>query len=284
MIPSCNYSGTLKSVTGYWIKDAITDEIIQDGFFHTSCSQPLNLGDQFGALQVFGLDTTNGGTVALGSEVEYSYVVTNPNGAAAENVSLDDDILGNIASGVTIPAGESVTFTTTAVVESETTNIATVTGQVGGQVCSEGTDSATITVVEPPEEPQVCTKKIAAMLLRYTGPDIPNATVKFVAKAFGGDPVIYSGVNLTNGTVLSSPYENGFTIDGTAHGESSLGSKVSIYINGVLEKIHTSCSVPFASNQPAPLNDPAGAPSPNWFVVDFTEKMKHKDHHHGHHH
>ena len=57
-------------------------------------------------------------------------------------------------------------------------------------------------MVEPPEEPQVCTKKIAAMLLRYTGPDIANATVKFVAKAFDDDPVIYSGVNLTDGVVL----------------------------------------------------------------------------------
>ncbi|MCS5637032.1 MAG: DUF11 domain-containing protein [Myxococcota bacterium] len=283
LIPSCSYSGTLKSVTGYWVKDAVTDELIQDGFFHTSCSQPLNLGDQFGALQVFGLDSTNGGTVALGSEVEYSYVVTNPNAAAAENVSLDDDILGNIATGVTIPAGESVTFTTTALVEVETTNIATVSGQVASQVCSEGTDSATITVVAAPEEPQICTKKIAAMLLRYTGPDIAGATVKLVAKSFHDDPVIYAGVDLTDGTVLSSPSENGFTIDGTAHGESSLGSKTSIYINGVLEKIHTSCSVPFATNQPAPLNDPAGAPSPNWYVVDFTEKMKHKDHHHHHH-
>ena len=283
LIPSCSYSGTLKSVTGYWIKDAVTDELIQDGFFHTSCSQPLNLGDQFGALQVFGLDTTNGGTVALGSDVEYSYVVTNPNAAAVDNVSLDDDILGNIATGITIPAGESVTFTTTALVESETTNIATVSGQVGGQACSEGTDSATITVVEAPEEPQICTKKIAAMLLRYTGPDIAGATVKFVAKAFSNDPVIYTDVDLTDGTVLSSPSENGFSIDGTAHGESSLGSKTSIYINGVLEKIHTSCSVPFATNQPAPLNDPSGAPSPNWYVVDFTEKMKHKDHHHHHH-
>ena len=138
-------------------------------------------------------------------------------------------------------------------------------------------------MVAAPEEPQICTKKIAAMLLRYTGPDIAGATVKLVAKSFHDDPVIYAGVDLTDGTVLSSPSENGFTIDGTAHGESSLGSKTSIYINGVLEKIHTSCSVPFATNQPAPLNDPAGAPSPNWYVVDFTEKMKHKDHHHHHH-
>ncbi|MFT5441678.1 MAG: hypothetical protein ACI8W3_000719, partial [Myxococcota bacterium] len=81
--------GNLKSVTGYWIKDAVTGDLIQDGFFHTSCSQPLNLGDQVGALQVFGMTTTNGGSVALGASVEYTYVVTNPNPDAAVNVSVD---------------------------------------------------------------------------------------------------------------------------------------------------------------------------------------------------
>ena len=274
--------GKLKSVTGFWIKDAVTGELIQDGYFHTSCSQPLNLGDQFGSLQVFGLDTSQGGTVALGSEVEYSYTVTNPNASAADNVSLDDDILGNIASGVSIPAGGSATFTTTALIEAETTNIATVTGDVGGQACSPGSDSATITLTAPPEEPQICTKKIAATLLQYIGPDIPGATVQIVAKSFDDDSVIYAGIDLTSGTTLTSPDENGFTIDGTTHGESSLGSKITISINGVEEKIHTSCSVPFASNQPAPLNNPKGAPSSNWLVIDFTEKMKKKDHHHHH--
>ena len=192
----------------------------------------------------------------MGSDVEYSYVVTNPNSAAADNISVDDDLLGNIASGVSLDPGETATFTTTALIEFETTNVATVTGDIGGQACAPGTDSATITLTEPPEEPQICTKKIAAALLKYTGPDIPNATVKLVAKSFDDDEVIYTGVDLTDGVTLSLPDENGFTIDGTAHGESSLGSKLTIYINGVAEKLHTSCSVPFATNAPAPLNDP----------------------------
>jgi hypothetical protein len=281
-ISNCSNNGQMKSVLGFWIKDANTDELIQDGFFHTSCSQPLNLGDQFGGLQVFGLETTQGGSVALGSDVEYSYVVTNPNAGTATNISIDDDILGNIASGITIPAGGSATFTATELVETETTNIATVSGEVGGQVCSPGTDSATITLTAPPEEPQVCTKKVAAVLFEYTGPDILGATVVFEAKSFDEEPVIYSGVDLTNGTILSKPSENGFTIDGTTHGESSLGSKLTVTINGVSEVIHTSCSVPFATNQPAPLNNPSGAPSPNWTVVDFTQKMEKKDHHHHH--
>jgi len=279
--PGCNYATHLGSVVGYWIKDAVTDELIQDGYFHTSCSQPLNLGDRFGALQVFGQDTTHGGSFALGSDVEYTYVVTNPNDTQVDGLSVDDDLLGNIASGVTLAPGESATFTTTALVEEETTNVATATGSAGGQACVPGVAEATITVEQPPEEPQICTKKIAAMLLQYTGPDIPGATVTFTAKSFYGEPVTYTGVDLTNGTVLSSASENGFSIDGTAHGESDLGSKTWVSINGVTETLHTSCSVPFATGAAAPLDDPKGAPSANWHVIDFTEKVKrHRRHHH----
>ncbi len=274
---TCNQT-QLSSTTGYWIKDAVTGELIQDGFFHTSCSQPLNLGDQIGALQVYGLDTTNGGTVALGADVEYTYQVTNPNDEAVTDVTVSDDKIGVVASGVTIASMDTATFTATALVDEETTNIVTVTGNVGSQVCNPATDTATITVSEPPEAPTICTEKIAAVLLRYEGPDILGATVELIAKSFGHDPVVYGPVDLISGvTLLSKPEENGFMIDGTAHGESDLGSKLRIRINGVEEIIHTSCSTPFETDQPAPLNDPKGAPSPNWFVIDFTEKR------HGHH-
>jgi hypothetical protein len=40
----------------------------------------------------------------------------------------------------------------------------------------------------------------------------------------------------------------------------------------VEEVIHTSCSVPFVAGAPAPLDDPKGDPSPNWFVESFTQK------------
>ena len=96
--------------------------------------------------------------------------------------------------------------------------------------------------------------------------------------------MVYTGVDLTNGTVLSMGSENGFSIDGTAHGESDLGSKTWVSIDGVTEAIHTSCSVPFVSQQPAPLDDPKGDPSPNWRVIDFTEKLKTSRHGHHHHH
>jgi hypothetical protein len=264
----------LRNVTGYWIKDAGDNSLRSDGFFHTSCSQPVNLGDQFGPLQVYSITSTGGGTVSLGHEVEYTYSVTNPEDDPATNVSVDDDQLGNIVSGQSLAAGETAVYKATAFITDQTTNVATITGEVNGQACEPATSSATITVVEPPPAGAICTKAIAATRLLYTGPDLHGATVKIKPNTFPLAPVIYSGIDLIGGvTELSLPSENGFSVDATAHGVPHLGWKVKVFINGVREVIHTSCSVPYETGKPAPLHHPRGDPSPNWSVVSFTERQ-----------
>ena len=116
-----------------------------------------------------------------------------------------------------------------------------------------------------------CDAKIAATTLMYIGPNILDATVVFSGKNKKSDgSVRYEGVDLIPGvTVLTSPAENGFTIDDRPE---DLGSKMTIAINGVEEVIHTSCSTPYVVGQPAPLDNPKGDPSPNWFVVNFVDK------------
>ena len=112
------------------------------------------------------------------------------------------------------------------------------------------------------------------MLLRYTGLDINGpVTVRIEARNFPGDATVHEFPGgLPSGTEVSSVAENGFTIDATAHGFSDLGTKTTLFINGVSEVLHTSCSAPFGVDRPAPLDQPKGDPSPNWFVVDFTDK------------
>ena len=123
---------------------------------------------------------------------------------------------------------------------------------------------------EPPSS-SVCDTKVQSMLLRYIGPNILGATIELVSKS--GQRVVYSGVDLISGvTELSDPGQNGFTIDATTDGETDLGSKTSIFIDDVEEVVHTSCSTPFVADAPAPLNEPKGDPSSNWFVVGFTQK------------
>ena len=264
----------LKGVTGFWIKSAGDDTLRSDGYFHTSCSEPLNLGDQFGPLQIYSITRTQGGTASLEHEVEYTYTVTNPNADDATDVSVDDDILGNIVSGETVPGGGSAVYTTTALVSEETTNVATVTGSVGAAICEPASAEATITVAEPPPPAAICSTKVEAMRLLYTGPDILGARVELRAANFWYDEVVYDPIDLIGGvTELSLPEENGFSIDATAHHAHSLGHKTLIKINGAWEKIDTSChcSQPFETGKPAPLFWSNGT-SDNWTVVGFTQK------------
>jgi hypothetical protein len=271
--PLCG-RGSLTSATGFWIRDAVTDELIQEGFFHTSCSQPLDLGNQIGALQVYALDASKGGTAALGSEVEYSFQVTNPNTETANQVAVEDTLLGTVANGISIASGETQTFTTRLVLEGSASNQGTATGEVGGLSCTPGEDGTQIGVATPPEEAKTCTRRLSAFLLQYTGPDILGADIEIEAKSFRHDQVTYSGVDLTTGTILSLPEENGFTIDGAAHGEAKLGNWIKVRINGDEETLRTSCSLPITVHKPAKLNDPMALPSAKWWVVDFNEKQR----------
>ena len=268
--------GFLPSTTGWWIKNANTGELIQDGYMRTDCVKPVDLGDQVGALQVFAVSSTQGGSNALGNDVDYTYTVTNPNVDTAINVSIDDDLLGNIASGVTLAGGESQSFVTTSLIEETTTNVATVTGEVNGVQCNPATAQATITVTTPPEA-QICTTMASAILLKYTGPTQHGVHVRLVAKNMDNtlEEVDYGVIDLIqNQTVLSKPSENGFSIDATAHGELALGSFVKVLVDYDWTKLDTSCNCgnPLQAGAPAPLFDGgAGAPSADWLVVDFNQ-------------
>ena len=59
--------------------------------FHTSCSQPLAVGDVFGSLEVVGI---NG--LSPGREITYFYEVTNNGGTAVNVTSVFDDQLGEL--------------------------------------------------------------------------------------------------------------------------------------------------------------------------------------------
>lgn len=125
--------GELSSETTIFIFDA-NDELVEEVTFHTSCSEPLNLGDQFGSVQIFGMQTTDGNVIALWYDVEYTYTITNIGSVPVRNVMVVDDVFGEVP-GSPIPLippgdGNSVTLTLTALVSEATTNCVVVTGNV----------------------------------------------------------------------------------------------------------------------------------------------------------
>jgi len=264
----------LKGETKVDIYD-VNNVLIEEVSFHTSCSQPLNLGDRFGSIEIFSMYNTENGFVAETFPVTYTYTITNTSPVhTIMNVSVVDDIFGPVPGSpiASIAPGESAELVLEALISQETANTATATGTIGDIVICEAIGGTVITEALPPVTPDECTTKVKAMLLKYIGPDKPNATVTIEASSFKNQPVTYTGVNLTDGTILSSPLENGYTIDASTHNKEDLGSKTTIYINDEEEILHTSCSTPFVRQAPAPLNDPKGDPSTNWFVMEFDQK------------
>ena len=250
--------------------------LLQSLEFHTSCSQPLNVGDQFGSLALFAMTTTEGGTVGLGTPVEYTYSITNTGDADVFNITVEDAFVPPPVTGSPIgllTPGETIELTTTAFILEETTNTVTVSGAGGSSasVCT-ATDSSIVRIVDPPPL-EICTTKVQAMTLVYIGPDNPGAEVMIIADRFN-DPTnwVAYDVDLAVNVSPTAAAENGHTIDATAHGQLGLGANTSILINGIEERLHTSCSAPFVTGEPAPLSDPKGDPSPNWAVVSFTQK------------
>jgi plastocyanin len=78
--------------------------------------------------------TANKTTASPGDNITYTYTVTNTGNITADNVTLEDDKLGELMSGVTLSPGKSVTTTTTYEVKTSDfwklkpiTNTATVT-------------------------------------------------------------------------------------------------------------------------------------------------------------
>ena len=198
-------------------------------FLKTSCSKPLSLGDRFGSFVVFGMTREDDGPISLGGNVQYQYAVTNPNGDQVDNVSIDDDQLGNIVSGVSLAPGETQTFTQNATLFGTTTNVATATGDIGGDICDPGVDQVTVTVTAPPPGSFSCSEPINSLTMTWNG----SETV--LVKAWSGGPVV---------STLIGTYENvapgdTITVDGvggegmnsvweifTANGVTKLGESI----------------------------------------------------------
>jgi hypothetical protein len=161
-----NTSGDLPGLTNLTVTGANGSQNLQ---IKTSCYKPLNLGDRFGSFVVFALEREDEGTVSLGGNIQYQYEVTNPNTSDVSNVAVTDDQLGTIASGVSIPAGQSVTFTKDATIFGTTTNVATATGDVEGNICAPGQDQVTVSVTAPPPGSFSCSEPIQELTLIWNG-------------------------------------------------------------------------------------------------------------------
>ena len=195
----------------------------QQNDVHTSCSAPLAVGDEFGAITLVGMNGQSGGV-----DVTYRYVVTN-NGDPLSDVLVTDVPLGAIGGPIDMITGQTETFFKSAQITATTINTGTAVGQLSdGMECS-ASDSTTVTVVKPPVTGGECDGKVTDLVLKNLGAD---AQVRVDQKK--------------DGTVFDDfvPTGGEFSFTGTDK-KGTLGTEISIFVNGNLNtKIHTSCSKP----------------------------------------
>ena len=129
------------------------DSPLQTLEYHTSCSQPIQLGDTIGSVILVGYqgedgsasqetglgdqaDSPTGPTVLLGDEVVFNYEVKNAGNVGLVNVVVTDNVLGSITEIVENGNGDNVldpgetwvfTVSTIATVAGQQMNIGTVT-------------------------------------------------------------------------------------------------------------------------------------------------------------
>jgi hypothetical protein len=234
------------------------DALVQSMNIHTSCSKPLNLGDRFGGVEVFSMDTTKQGHIGLGGVIEYQYTITKPGAGVLSNVFVEDDKLGKIASDLSVDPGKTITLFKTAVLTETTTNVVTVTGDANGASC-EGEADATVTVEPPTASVDSCADaKPHTLVFTYTGEDCTATTNeqedKFICNdvpPLPGGPVevVYIGKDANQIEIVEKgetiPVGGQVTINAfdrdRLHAESMMeirqGGNVIQYLN-----VHTSCS------------------------------------------
>ena len=192
--------------------------------FHTSCSQPLAVGDEFGSFTLAAINGQRGST-----EVTYQYKVTN-NGAPLTGIVVTDDLLGDIGTIPMLGTGASDdSLTRTVSISATTVNIGTAVGLLSDGSQCPASDSTTVIVVEPPVVGGECDGKVTDLVMKNLGGD---AQVRVEQKK--------------EGTVFDDfvPAGGEFSFSGTDK-KDTLGTEISIFVNDNLNtKIHTSCSQP----------------------------------------
>jgi hypothetical protein len=228
---------------------------------HTSCSKPLNLGDRFGAFEVFALDRKDLGPVSVGGTVEYQYKITNPSPDPLDVTSVFDDQLGELLDAPPLPLlpGEMTTLFETATLTETTKNTVVVSGiggASGAEQC-EAMDMVTVEVVPPPPAPPeafVCSdaKPIDALTMIWDGQDgvfvkgwdgSPGGTLlDTVGPVNAGDEVTIAGMGGSPNDQFWEIFDGDPGAGGVELGES---------------KFHISCS-DSAMNGPEDCGQPQG--------------------------
>ncbi|HJT81847.1 MAG TPA: SdrD B-like domain-containing protein [Chthoniobacterales bacterium] len=188
---------TLSSQSDFTLSNSGGTETLS---IHTSCSQPLHIGDVFGNFTLVGFNGQTGGN---GGTIVYHYEVKNNGASMLTNVFLTDDKLGPIAGPFSLNAGQTKTFDVQTTISQTTTNTATATVQGGN--CSAQSNPVTVTVSSPTPTPMpqaACSelKPINEIRMQWNG----SGTICIKAwKGSVGSTLLSTQCNITPGTLVT---------------------------------------------------------------------------------
>jgi uncharacterized repeat protein (TIGR01451 family) len=212
---------------------------------HTSCSQTLAVGDQFGGLELVAINGEQAGRI-----VEYGYKVTNAGAAVSGTVT--DDKLGPVGTFSLEFVGDSKTFTLQALIDQTTTNTATVNATLSGTTTScSASDSLTVEVTPPPAPPAACSelKPIDGIKLEFD-PTLSSVTVGKTITSVQWYRTTVSNLNSPNAADLvgsTGAIANGQVFDFTGFAAKSATNDVDFVVtlsdgSKIRSRFHRSCS------------------------------------------
>ncbi len=130
------------------------------------CEKKFNIGDQFGSLLALAYDTTQGTTRDLRTATTVSYTVTNNGDGDTGELTVNDDLLGEVGYASNLAPGESITFTADTTTWKQTRFDANATGEWNCQASA----AAVQTFSEPPDDGGLeCEGGMKSITLTYTG-------------------------------------------------------------------------------------------------------------------
>ena len=186
VINSLPFRNELESNTYVYIFDGSdlpqpSETPLQSIKFHTSCSQPLLLGDIFGAIQLVGFTDKNGDGARVGVEVKYRYVITNNGTTTAEITTVYDTELGELLADTSLilepgQSNEGDPIIASAFIRKTTTNVVMVSGNIPDCPLSACTAKDEVSVeILPPSPPRtdLCEDfdKPQKLTMEYVGGD-----------------------------------------------------------------------------------------------------------------
>ena len=188
-----------------------TNNLLQAVEFHTSCSQPLNLGDRFGAVDIVSIDTKEGESYTAGAEVVFEYTVVNNSIEAF--VDEASDSFGALGSLNLAANGGTAVLSRTQFVLPTTGDVFTNTFSVSGNLSPSGIacslqDSVPVIRVAPPAPQLTCSdiKPVTQLSMVWNGEndvDILTEAGQLFSDVQTGNLITFNAAGLGNDVELT---------------------------------------------------------------------------------